>query len=213
MEAIVQRVMEALKKLEQETQVTSVSDKCFPVEASARHVHLSQADVEMLFGTGYSLTIARELSQPGQFLAKERITLIGPKGVIENVAVLGPARAQTQVEISITDSRVLGVKPVIRESGKISGTPGLVIAAAGRAINLAEGTIVAQRHIHMSPENAAKLGVADRQIVKVKIFTERPTIFEDVLVRVNDAFNLSMHIDFDEANACALGKETKGEIV
>ncbi len=207
MEAIVQRVLEELKRLDQS------ADKQFPVEASARHVHLSQADVEVLFGTGYELTFARDLSQPGQFLAKERITLIGAKGVIENVAVLGPARAQTQVEISITDSRVLGVKPVIRESGKVSGTPGLAIAAGGKAINLSEGVMVAQRHIHMSPENAVKLGVKDQQIVRVKIHSERPTIFEDVLVRVNAQFNLSMHIDFDEANACALGKETKGEIL
>lgn len=210
MEAIVQRVMEELKKLDQTAQA---GNKLFPVEASARHVHLSQADVEVLFGAGYTLTFARELSQPGQFLAKERITLIGAKGVIENVAVLGPARAQTQVEVSMTDSRVLGVKPVIRESGKVTGTPGLAIAAGGKAINLSEGVIVAQRHIHMSPENAVKLGVNDRQIVRVKIHSERPTVFEEVLVRVNSQFNLSMHIDFDEANACALGKETKGEIL
>jgi propanediol utilization protein len=207
MEAIVQRVLEELKKMDQTAPMQ------FPVEASAKHIHLSQADVETLFGTGYELTFARELSQPGQFLAKERVTLIGPKGVIENVAVLGPARAQTQVEISITDSRALGVKPVIRESGKVNETPGLVIAAGGKAINLKEGAIVAKRHIHMSPENAVRLGVKDQQIVSVKIHSDRPTIFEDVLVRVNAQFNLSMHIDFDEANACALGKETKGEIL
>lgn len=207
MEDIVKRVLEELSKMQSQEQLT------FPVEASARHVHLSQADVEALFGKGYSLTPARELSQPGQFLAKERVSLIGPKGSFENVAVLGPARSDSQVEISLTDARTLGVKAPIRESGKVDQTPGVVIVSEGRAINLEKGVIAAKRHIHMSSENAKKFDVKDKDLVSVRIHSERPLVFHDVLIRVSDQFNLSMHIDLDEANACALDKATVGEII
>lgn len=207
MEDLVKRVLEEIKKIQSDTTLT------FPVEASARHVHLSQTDVEALFGKGYSLTPARELSQPGQFLAKERVSLIGPKGSFENVAVLGPARSDSQVEISLTDARSLGVKAPIRESGKVDHTPGLVVVSEGRAINLERGVIAAKRHIHMSPENAEKFNVKDKEIVSVKIHSERPLVFHDVLIRVSEGFNLSMHVDLDEANACALDKTTVGEIL
>lgn len=207
MEDLVRRVMEELRKYE------GSSKQLFPVEASAKHVHLSQEDVEKLFGIGHKLTFDRELSQPGQFLAKERVLLVGPKGVIEKVAVLGPARSKTQVEISLTDSRILGVKGVLRESGKIEGSSGIVISNGSQAIAIKEGVIIAHRHIHMSPENAQKLGVQDQMRVNVKIHSTRPLIFEDVIVRVDSSFNLSMHVDFDEANACALDKQTMGEIL
>lgn len=222
MEMIVKRVMEELRKIDELKQrealgekkpTSEVEDLRFPVEASARHVHLSQSDVEALFGKGYQLTFARELSQPNQYLAKERITLIGSKGVIENVAVLGPARTATQIEVSITDCRSLGVIPVLRESGKISGTPGIALAYGGKALNLETGVMVAKRHIHMSPENAVRLNVTNGQKVKVKIHSERPVVLEDVVIRISPDFNLSMHIDLDEANACALEAHTKGEIL
>lgn len=207
MEDLVKRVLEEIKKIQSDTTLT------FPVEASARHVHLSQADVEALFGKGYSLTPASELSQPGQFLAKERVSLIGPKGSFENVAVLGPARSDSQVEISLTDARTLGIKAPIRESGKVDNTPGLVVVSEGRAINLERGVIAAKRHIHMSPENARAFNVNDKDIVSVQIHSERPLVFQDVLIRVSEGFNLSMHVDLDEANACGLDKNTVGEIL
>lgn len=222
MEEMVKRVLEELSKLnlsqiinEENASINQESSqvKTFPVEASAKHIHLSQADVEALFGEGYTLTFGRALSQPGQFLANERVRLIGPKGVLENVAVLGPARSATQVEISISDSRQLGVPSVIRESGKVASSPGIIIATGAKVINIEEGVIVAKRHIHMSPAHASRLDVKDCQVVSVKINSARPLVFEDVLVRVNPEFLLSMHIDLDEANACALGKETTGEIV
>lgn len=203
MEELVSRIMkEVLSRMNR-----------FQVEASARHVHLSKKDVEALFGEGYELTFARELSQPGQFLAKERVRLIGPKGVIENIAVLGPARDSSQVELSMTDTRQLGIKPVIRESGHIKDTPGVIIASGNGVIQLKEGVIVAKRHIHMKPADALRLGVKDKDIVSVKVHSQRPLVFEDVLVRVSESYGLTMHIDFDEANACALGASDMGEIV
>lgn len=203
MDELVKKVLsEVLKRMNQ-----------FQVEASARHVHLSASDVEELFGKGHTLTFARELSQPGQFLAKERVRLIGPKGIIENVAVLGPARGASQVELSMTDSRQLGIKPVVRESGKVKDTPGVIIASEKAVLTLKEGVIVAKRHIHMKPEDAVRLGVKDQDLVSVRVKSERPVIFEDVLVRVHESYGLTMHIDFDEANACGLSSGVMGEIL
>lgn len=213
MEDLIKKVVEEVLKEAKKIDDSKSNDNLIPIEASAKHVHLSQKDVEALFGAGHQLTFDRELSQPGQFLAKERVMLIGPKGVIERVAVLGPARDQTQVEISITDSRVLGLEAKLRESGQLEGTKGIVISGNGNVVKALNGVIAAKRHIHMTSKDAEKLNVKDKQIVSVKVYSDRPVILEDVVVRVNDNYALAMHIDFDEANACALTKGVKGEIV
>lgn len=213
MEDLIKKVVEEVLKEAKKIDDSKSNDNLIPIEASAKHVHLSQKDVEALFGAGHQLTFDRELSQPGQFLAKERVMLIGPKGVIERVAVLGPARDQTQVEISITDSRVLGLEAKLRESGQLEGTKGIVISGNGNVVKALNGLIAAKRHIHMTSKDAEKLNVKDKQIVSVKVYSDRPVILEDVVVRVNDNYALAMHIDFDEANACALTKGVKGEIV
>lgn len=185
----------------------------FMVEASGRHVHLSKEHLEQLFGKGYELTIAKELSQPGQYAAKERIRVIGPKGEFSNVVILGPCRDFSQVELSLTDCKDIGIKGVLRESGKIEGTPGILIGVGENYIRLDKGAIVAKRHIHMTPEDAEKLNVKDNELVKVKVSGERPVIFDDVLIRVKSSFRLSMHIDYDEANACGYTSGVKGSII
>ncbi len=182
-----------------------------PVELSARHVHLSEQDAVALFGA--PLTHARDLSQPGQFLCKERVRLIGPKGVMDNVAILGPSRGKSQVEISKTDARMLGVDAPVRQSGDIAGTPGIILASQTGIVGLDEGVIVAARHIHMSPEDAARFGVTDNEKVCVRLCTERPLILEEVLVRVSDKFKLAMHIDADEGNGSGWKNGIEGIII
>ncbi len=185
----------------------------FPVEVSARHVHLCTADVEALFGPGHRLTCKRALSQPGQFLAEERVELVGPKKNIQAVAVLGSERPVSQVEISLTDSRAIGIATPVRESGDIGGTPGIILRGPMGEVALPQGLIAAKRHIHMTPEDAARFGVADKQIVRVAIETQRSLVFGDVVVRVHQGFALAMHIDTDEANAAGVDGGTFGEIV
>ncbi|MCJ8343412.1 MAG: phosphate propanoyltransferase [Cetobacterium sp.] len=187
-------------------------EKKIPVEGSGRHIHLSHEDGKKLFGENYEFTILKELSQPGQVAYKERVRLIGPKGVIEGVVILGPSREKTQVELSLTDTRILGVKGVLRESGHIENTPGIVIGNGDKVIEIKEGVIVAKNHIHMNEEEAKNLNVEDKDLVKIKIYSERPVIFEDVLIRVNKNFKLAMHIDYDEGNSCMLNKESFGVI-
>ncbi|WP_147820270.1 phosphate propanoyltransferase [Salidesulfovibrio onnuriiensis] len=187
------------------------SDDTIPVELSARHVHLSEADAMELFG--HPLTPVRDLSQPGQFLAEERVRLIGPKGVMDNVAVLGPSRSSSQVEISKTDARILGVNAPVRQSGDVEGTPGIVLASQTGIVGMEEGVIVAARHIHMSPEDARRLCVSDKEKVCVRLDSERPVILEDVLVRVNPEFKLAMHIDPDEGNGSGWTSKVTGRIV
>ncbi len=183
------------------------------VEISARHVHLSQADIEVLFGAGATLTWKRDLSQPGQFLCEERVTLIGPKGTFERIAVLGPARKDTQVELSFTDARALGVEAPIRESGDIKDSSAIEIKGTVGSVKIAEGVIIAKRHVHITPEDAEKFGVSDKQIVKVKVGGARSLIYDEVVIRVNSSFQTRMHIDFDEANAAGISGETEGEII
>ena len=184
-----------------------------PVEISAKHVHLSQEHVEALFGPGYTLTPKRDLSQPGQFLCEERVTVIGPKGTFKNVAVLGPVRSRTQVELSATDARTLGVKAPLRLSGDLAGCPGVFIQAGDAMVRADESVMVAQNHIHMTPADAQRLGVHDGEVVSVRMDTERPLTFDHVLVRATDTSALAMHIDFDEANACQLAGSGFGTIV
>ncbi len=183
------------------------------VETSARHVHLSQADLETLFGAGAALTFKKDLSQPGQFACEERVKLVGPKKEIANVIILGPVRPATQVELSYTDARTLGVDAPLRESGDLSGTPGIKIVGPCGEVNAENGVIIAKRHIHMTPEDAEMFGVENGQIVSVKVESGRTALLGDVVVRVSPKFALAMHIDTDESNAvCGFGK-CYGELV
>lgn len=183
------------------------------VEASGRHVHLSKADMEALFGKGYELTKAKDLSQPGQYACKERVMITGPKGSLINVIVLGPCRSNTQVEVSLTDLASLGLKAPVKQSGDLEGTPGLKISVDDKEVNVNEGLIVAKRHIHMTPQDAEKFVVQDNEEVNVKVFGNRPLVFEGVVVRVNANYKTYMHIDYDEANACGFQKGTFAKIV
>ena len=177
------------------------------VETSARHIHLSREAVDVLFGAGYELTKKKDLSQPGQYACAEKLEVVGPKGKLK-ASILGPTRPASQVELSLTDARAIGVTAPIRESGDIAGTAGckLVNPETGAELELTEGVIAAKRHIHLTPEAAAEMGVADKQIVSVKINSERTTVYGDVVIRVSEKFAPAMHIDTDEANAaCAFG--------
>lgn len=181
------------------------------LEASGRHVHVTAETAKILFGHG--LTPQRPLSQPGQYLARERVTVRGPKGEFREVAVLGPERKEDQVEISLTDGRVLGITPPVRLSGDTRGTPGAVLAGEKGSVTLNRGVIAARRHIHLTPEDAARFGVADGQRVKLQTFTARPLIFDDVTVRVSRAFAPYAHLDYDESNACGFRKGDLGRIL
>lgn len=185
----------------------------FIVETSARHGHLSDQDLETLFGKGAKLTVKKELSQPGQFASNERVTLVGPKGEMK-ITILGPTRKGTQVEISLTDARSLGLSVPVRESGDTAGSaPCKLIGPAGE-LELSEGVIAAKRHIHARPEDAEKMGVKDKDVVSVKVETEgRSLIFGDTVVRVHPSYALAMHIDTDESNAASAGGVVYGEIV
>lgn len=182
-----------------------------PIEASGRHVHITNQQAQTLFG--HPLTPDRPLSQPGQFLSKERLTVIGPKGRFENVAVLGPERKEAQVEISLTDSRTLGITPPLRLSGKVEDTPGVTLEGPKGTVELSRGVMAAQRHIHLSPEEGRRFGVTDKQVVKLQAFTARPVTFEDVVVRIHPDFRAAVHLDYDEANGCGYRKGDLGRIV
>ena len=195
-----------------ETLVEKVAGRIFvPLGASGRHVHLTKAQAELLFG--HSLTPKRPLSQPGQFLCNERLTVIGPKGEFRNVAVLGPERKEAQVEISLTDARHLGVNAPVRLSGDVKDTPGVTLVGDAGRITLQSGVMAAQRHIHLTPQAAAWFGVKDRQVVKLQSLTARPCIFEDVVVRVSADFAPAVHLDYDESNACGFREGDYGRIL
>ena len=181
------------------------------MEASGRHVHVTEEQAKTLFGHG--LTPDRPLSQPGQWVAKERVTVVGPKGEFKNVAVLGPERKEAQVEISLTDGRTLGFQTPVRLSGDVKGSPGCTLAGPMGSVELNQGVICAQRHIHLTPEDGKRFGVADRQVVKLQTFTSRPAVFEDVVVRTNPEFSAAVHLDYDEANACGFRKGDFGRII
>lgn len=183
------------------------------VEASGRHVHLSQQDADTLFGKGYEFKIKKELSQPGQYAYEERVDITGPKGTIKNVAILGPCRKSTQVEVSLTDARQLGINAPVRLSGDIANTPGCTITNGNSSINVPEGVIVARRHIHVTPQDARKFGIKDNDILKIKVFAKRPLIFDDICARISKDFATAVHIDYDEANACGFTADTVGIIV
>lgn len=188
-------------------------EKKFIVETSARHIHVTAETFAALFGAGAELHNKKDLSQPGQYACEERVKLVGPKGELA-VTILGPFRPADQVELSFTDARTLGLKAVpVRESGDVAGTPGIKLVGPCGEVEIAEGVIVAKRHIHMTPADAALFGVADKQIVKVRVDGARPLVFDDVVVRVSEKFALAMHIDTDECNAAAAFGAIWGEIV
>ncbi len=182
------------------------------VETSARHIHLSRADLEVLFGAGYQLTKKKDLSQPGQFACEEKVTVVGPKGSVK-MSVLGPERKETQVEVSFTEARTLGISVPVRESGDIAGSA--VVRLEGPAGAVAERVcaIAAMRHIHFTPEDAADLGVNDKDVVSVKVGGVRGVVFDNTIVRVNSSYARAMHIDTDEANAAGISGPVDGEII
>lgn len=182
-----------------------------PIEASGRHVHVTRQQALTLFG--HPLTPDRPLSQPGQYLSKERVTIQGPKGQFQNVAVLGPERKEAQIEISLTDGRTLGIKPPLRLSGSTEGTPGATLIGPHGQIDLSQGVLAAKRHIHLSPEEARRHGVTDGQVVSFQTFTQRPLVFRDVVIRVHPQFRGDLHIDYDEANACGFREGDLGRIL
>ncbi len=183
------------------------------VEISARHVHLTNSDIETLFGKGAKLTPKKDLSQPGQFACEERVTVVGPKRSLERVSVLGPARSATQVELSLTDARSIGVCAPVRESGDVAGSGACKLVGPCGEIEISEGVIAAKRHIHVTPEDAGRIGIRDKQCVSVKVEGERGLVFDEVVVRVSEKFRTRMHIDTDEANAAGISGEVEAEII
>ena len=201
-----------MEQREMEILAQAVMEKIFvPLEASGRHVHVTKEQAQILFG--HDLTPSRDLSQPGQYLAKERVTVVGPKGEFQNVAVLGPARKGAQVEISLTDGRTLGISAPIRLSGDTKNSPGCKLIGTCGSVEISEGVIVARRHIHLTPQDATRFQVQDKQVVKLQTFTSRPAIFEEVTVRVSPDFAAAVHLDYDEANACGFVSGDWGRII
>lgn len=187
--------------------------KQIPIGVSNRHIHVTEEDLEKLFGNGYELTVAKELSQPGEFAAEETVTIKTEKAEILKVRILGPVRKFTQVEISKTDARNLGINAPLRSSGNIEGTPGITLIGPNGEIQIDKGVIVAERHIHMTPEDAAQFQVSDGQYVSVKVKGDRGLIFNQVLIRVKDTYALDMHIDTDEANSGNIKTGDFGELI
>lgn len=206
-EAVIKLIMEAIKT-ESEPQESRI-----PVGVSNRHVHLSQEDLDTLFGQGYQLTSIKELSQPGQYACKETVTVCGPKGAIEKVRILGPVRKQTQVEILTADCFKLGANTEPKMSGELAGTPGITLVGPKGSVQTKEGLIIAQRHIHMNLADAVKFGVHDGQTVKIQTEGIRGGIFNNVAIRVTDTSSLECHLDTEEANAMGLGGSSSVTIV
>jgi len=193
--------------------MSNTEAKRVPVGVSARHIHLSQEHVEILFGAGATLTEFKPLSQPGQFAANETVAVHGPKGSFPKVRILGPARKATQLEVSRTDAFSLGINPPVRESGSIEGTPGIRIVGPAGEVTVEKGVIVAARHIHFHTSDALRWNVKDKQLLKVRVGGERGVVFEQVVARVSDEFSLDMHIDTDEGNAAGVATGEFGEIL
>ena len=184
-----------------------------PVGISNKHLHLSKEDLYALFGEGYELHPTKALKQPGQYAAEEKVDISGPKGTLKGIRVLGPIRGETQVELALTDARILGVGVPVKESGKLEGTPGLKLIGPSGEVEIGKGAIAALRHIHLSSQQAIDAGVVDKQIVSVSIPGERGLVFNNVLVRAGDAYEKEMHVDTDEANAAGLSNGTEVEIL
>ncbi|AVK97434.1 phosphate propanoyltransferase [Lysinibacillus sphaericus] len=212
-EQLVQKIVEEVLQQVLKNQPSRPDDGKIPIGVSARHVHLAQAEVEQLFGENYQLTPKFELSQPGQFAAEETVVIAGPKGSIERVRILGPARTLTQVEVSWTDAMKLGVKPPLRISGDIKDSSPVTLIGPKGSVVLPEGLIIAQAHIHMSPADSERFQVVDGQSVQIKVQGLRPIILSNVMIRVSDRYRLEMHIDTDEANAGLIQQGAFAEIV
>lgn len=188
-------------------------DNTVLVETSARHAHLSENDLAILFGEGHTLTNVKDLSQPGQFACEERVTVVGPKRSLERVSVLGPTRKDTQVELSLTDARSIGVKAPVRESGDVAGSGACKLVGPCGEVELSEGVIIAKRHIHATPEDAQRLGLQDKEVVEVAVKSNgRSLVFDDVVVRVSPSYAWAMHIDTDESNAAGVTPGLLGEV-
>lgn len=198
-EVLMQALLKAVQEASKENAASTAAG--VPVGISNRHIHLSQADLDQLFGAGYQLTPMKELSQPGQFACKETVTICGPKGAIEKVRVLGPVRKETQIEIVAGDCFKLGVKAPAKLSGDLAGTPGITVVGPKGSVQTAQGLIVAQRHIHMAPADAQDYGVQDGQIVKIRVGGLRGGIYDNVAIRVTTSSKLECHLDTEEANA------------
>jgi len=174
------------------------------IEGSGRHIHVTKECLEALFGEGYELEVKKYLSQPGEFASTAKVDVVGPKGTIKGVSILGPCRKFTQVEVSFTDARVLGINPPIRESGNIAGSAPVTLVGPKGTVELKEGAIVAKRHLHITPEDAAEFGIQDKEIVQIKVGGERALIFDEVVARVSEKYATYVHLDYDEINAAAL---------
>jgi acetate kinase len=209
---IARETLLAVERHREQQNLASAASRQVPIEVSAHHVHLTAEHVAQLFGDGHCLTPAAPLSQPGQFACEEKVVLVGPKGKVERVRVLGPERPYSQVEIAMTEQFKLGIHPPIRESGDIADTPGIVLEGPNGSVTLERGVICAMRHIHMSPEDAIRTGVRDRYVVRVVVQGERELTFGDVMIRVDPNFALAMHIDTDEGNAANIGTGAVGVI-
>lgn len=183
------------------------------VGLSNKHLHLSKDDIEALFGKGHQLTPTKDLKQPGQFASEEKVDIVGPKGTLKSIRVLGPARTETQIELALTDARAIGITAPVRESGKLEGTPGVKLVGPAGSVDIDHGVIIALRHIHLSPEQAIEAGVKDKEIVKIKFEGERGVTFDNVLVRSGEGHFSEIHLDTDEGNAAGLVNGQLGEIV
>ncbi len=183
------------------------------VGLSNKHLHLKSEDIEALFGKGHALTPKKDLKQPGQFACEEKVDIVGPKGTLKGIRILGPARSETQVELAMTDARAIGVTAPVRESGKLDGTPGVKLVGPAGEVALDHGAIIALRHIHLSPEQAAEAGVKDKEIVSIKFEGERGVVFNNVLVRSGSGHESEIHLDTDEGNAAGLSNGALGEII
>lgn len=191
----------------------TISEACIPVGVSGRHVHLSREHLDALFGAGYELTKKKDLSQPGQFASDETVDIMTTKGAFTRVRILGPVRKETQIELALTDAVKLGITPPIRDSGNVAGSPGVVLVGPNGTITLEQGAIAALRHIHMTPADAMRFGVKDKDVVRVECPGERAMIMGEVLVRVNDQYALELHVDTDEGNASCLKTGQKVRII
>lgn len=211
-EAVLKLILEAVQSTNKGSECKN-NEGQIPVGVSNRHIHLSQKDLDVLFGTGYELTKLKDLSQPGQFACKETVTICGPKGAIEKVRILGPVRSKTQVEVLAGDCIKLGVAPHVRLSGDLTKTSGVTIIAQKGSVQIEEGVVVAQRHIHMTPQDAQNLGVTDGETVCIKVEGLRGGIYSNVAVRANDASKLECHLDIEEANAMSVNSKTTVTIV
>lgn len=184
-----------------------------PVGLSNKHLHVCAADLETLFGKGYQLTPTKDLVQPGQYACEEKVEIVGPKGSLKGVRILGPCRPETQVELAMTDARTIGVNAPVKESGKLEGTPGVKIVGPAGTVDIDHGAIVALRHVHLSPAQAIEAGVKDKQMVSLKFEGERGLVFDNVLVRSGEGHFLEIHLDTDEGNAGGIVNGQMGEII